>query len=166
MDFSPYFHFNGNCEAAMKFYEKVFRGRILMMMRYSEAPTESRHGPESANLIMHARVDIGGRYLMASDAPPSHHRQPQGYSVAIAVDTPAEAERLFKELSEGGTVNMPIAETFWAERFAMLVDRFGTPWMINCEKTQPAAHSEDKPSQARTSPRAPRSGGRSRTPRK
>jgi PhnB protein len=74
--------------------------------------------------------------LMASDAPPTHSESMQGFKVNIGVDDPKEAERIFQALSEGGTVQMPIQETFWAVRFGMLVDRFGTPWMVNCEKKQ------------------------------
>ena len=80
------------------------------------------------------RMDIGDTVLMASDAPPDFFRPAQGFSVCLSVAEIAEAERVFHALAEGGTVKMPIAETFWAVRFGMLVDRFGTPWMVNCEK--------------------------------
>jgi PhnB protein len=135
-DFVTYLSFDGNCEEAFKRYEQVFRGKILMMMRHSDAPPGSgvpQH-PEVANRIMHARLEAGGRLLMGSDAPMRGAAKPQGFCVSIAVDNPAEAERVFKELSQGGTVNMPIGETFWAQRFGMVTDRFGTPWMVNCEK--------------------------------
>ena len=71
---------------------------------------------------------------MGGDAPPGRYEPPKGITVTLGIDTPAEAERVFKELSEGGTVTMPIEETFWARRFGMLVDRFGIPWMVNCER--------------------------------
>jgi PhnB protein len=71
---------------------------------------------------------------MASDAPPAHSQKPQGFSVHVGVDSAAEAERIFSALEQGGKVNMPLQPTFWAERFGMLIDRFGTPWMINCPK--------------------------------
>ena len=82
---------------------------------------------------MHARLAVGNFVLMGSDAPPERYEKPKGFSVSININDPSEAERLFEELSQNGTVGMPIGKTFWAERFAMLVDRFGTPWMINCE---------------------------------
>jgi PhnB protein len=115
---------------------KVFGGKILVMMRHSDAPSGSGvpQNPEVANRIMHARLEAGGRLLMGGDAPMRDPSKPQGFCVSVAVDNPAEAERIFKELSESGTVTMPIGETFWAQRFGMVTDRFGTPWMVNCEK--------------------------------
>jgi uncharacterized glyoxalase superfamily protein PhnB len=80
--------------------------------------------------------DHGNAVLMGSDAPPQFFSQPQGFSVSISVESTDEAERIFKELADGGTVRMPLQETFWAKRFGMLIDQFGTPWMVNCE--QPA----------------------------
>ena len=71
---------------------------------------------------------------MGSDAPPGHQEDMKGFSVTLGIDDPKDAERIFHALAESGTVRMPIQETFWAVRFGMLVDRFGTPWMINCEK--------------------------------
>jgi PhnB protein len=81
-------------------------------------------------------MTFGDQALMASDAPPEHYRPMQGFSVTVGVEEPAEAERIFKAFAEGGQVTMPIQETFWALRFGMLVDRFGTPWFVNCEKKQ------------------------------
>ena len=77
---------------------------------------------------------MGDEVLMGSDAPPDRYEAMRGFSVTIGVNDPTEAERIFHALAESGTVRMPIQETFWAVRFGMLVDRFGTPWMINCER--------------------------------
>ncbi len=82
---------------------------------------------------MHAAMSVGDSLLMGADDPPDHFRQPQGFSVAIQLTDPAEAERIFKTLAEHGAIQMPMQETFWATRFGMVVDQFGTPWMINCE---------------------------------
>jgi PhnB protein len=71
---------------------------------------------------------------MASDCPPGRFVKPQGFSVNVTAKTPSDAERIYRALSEGGQVTMPLAETFWALKFAMFTDRFGTPWMINCER--------------------------------
>jgi PhnB protein len=84
--------------------------------------------------IMHARLQLGDKLLMASDSPPDRFEAPKGFNVMLGVKDPAEAERLFEALAAGGTIKMPIQGTFWAERFGMLVDQFGTPWMINCDK--------------------------------
>ena len=83
---------------------------------------------------MHASLNIGGNLLMGSDAPPDRHEQMKGFTVTLGFNDPSEAERVFHALSENGTVQMPIQKTFWAARFGMLVDQFGTPWMINCEQ--------------------------------
>ena len=95
---------------------------------------EKHVSPEWQKKIMHARMTIGDKTLMGSDAPPDRYEPMKGFSVTIGVEKPAEAERVFHALAEKGTVTMPIQETFWAQRFGMLVDQFGTPWMINCEK--------------------------------
>jgi PhnB protein len=138
-DLVTYLSFDGQCEAAFKSYEKILRGKIVMMMRYADAPADAgvAQAPETANRIMHARLEIGERRLMGGDAPSQFASKPQGFCVSVQVDDPAEAERIFRELAEGGVVQMPIGETFWAQRFGMLIDKFGTPWMVNCER--PAA---------------------------
>jgi len=138
-DLVTYLSFDGQCEAAFKYYEKVLGGKILMMMRHADAPAGAGgpQTPDTANRIMHARLKVGDRLLMGGDAPPQFASKPQGFCVNIMVDNPTEAERIFRELGEGGVVRMPIAETFWARRFGMLIDKFGIPWMVNCEK--PAA---------------------------
>ena len=136
MQLNPYLFFTGNCKEAFSFYEKVLGGKILAMMTHKETPAAEHTKPEWQDKIIHARMTFGDQMLMASDAPPEHHRPMQGFSVSLTVPEPAEADRIFKAFSEGGQVTMPIQETFWAHRFGMLVDRFGTPWMINCEKSQ------------------------------
>ena len=82
---------------------------------------------------MHARLRVGDAELMGSDVPPDSHDTPRGFAVSLHVADPTEADRVFGALTEGGTVQVPIAENFWASRFGMLTDRFGTPWLINCE---------------------------------
>jgi PhnB protein len=92
--------------------------------------------PELADKIMHARLDVGDQMILGSDVPPEHFQKAQGSAVCLEVDDVEKAERIFRELSEGGDVKMPIQETFWAKRYGHVVDRFGTPWMINV--AQPA----------------------------
>jgi len=134
MQVNPYLTFNGTCESAFKFYEKVLGGKIQAMIPHKGSPAESHVPPEWQDKIMHARLAIGDEVLMASDAPTDRYDPPKGFSVTLGVKNPAEAERIFKALAEKGTVTMPIGETFWAARFGMCVDRFGIPWMINCDK--------------------------------
>ncbi len=137
MQMNPYLFFSGQCEAAFKFYEKCLGGKIEAMLTHVGTPAEGQVPAEWRNKILHARLAVGKDVLMGSDAPPGRQERPQGFSVSFAVSDPAEAERIFHALAENGSVRMPIQKTFWAERFGMLVDRFGIPWMINCE---PPAH--------------------------
>jgi PhnB protein len=134
MELNPNLNFHGHREAAFKFYERCLGGKIVAMMPHAGTPAEQHVPAEWRNKIIHARLMVGDQILMASDAPPEHYEKPQGFSVTISVSDATEAERVFKALAEGGTVKMPIQETFWAVRFGMLVDQFGIPWMINCEK--------------------------------
>jgi PhnB protein len=136
MQCNPYLLFNGNCEEAFKVYEKVLGGKIVAMAKVKDTPAAEHHTPDFQDKIMHARMTFGNNTLMASDAPAPHYEAMKGIQVSLNVDTPAEADRVFKALAEGGNIKMPIQETFWAQRFGMLTDRFGTPWMVNCDKPQ------------------------------
>jgi PhnB protein len=126
--------FSGRCEEAFKFYEKHLGGKILAMMKYGGSPGEKGIPAEWHDKIMHARMTVNNSVIMASDAPPGHQAPAQGFSMSVNLDNPAEADRIFAALAEKGQVKMPIAETFWAQRFGMLTDQFGIPWMVNCEK--------------------------------
>lgn len=141
---NPYLMFNGNCAEAMQYYEKHIGGKLIAMMKYSDAPPmpegqgppEGGCGPDMTgmeNRIMHACLDLDGVMLMASDCPPSMFEKPQGISVTLNIPSVAEAERIFSALADRGQVTMPLFETFWAERFGTVTDRFGIPWMINAE---------------------------------
>lgn len=134
MQFVAYLNFDGNAEAAFDFYARCFGGRVTHCMRYGDAPPEMPMPAELRDKIMHARLEVGDQVLMASDAmaPQCPYTPIKGCSVSIQLDSPAEAERIFNALAEGGTVQMPIQQTFWAARFGSLVDRYGVPWMINC----------------------------------
>jgi PhnB protein len=134
MAINPYLFFPGNCKEAFEFYAKVLKGKIEAMLPHAGTPGEEHVPPEWRNKIMHAYLRAGDNILMASDSPPAYQKPMQGISVSIQIDDPKEAERVFKELSDGATVTMPMEETFWARRFGMLTDKFGTPWMVNCPK--------------------------------
>jgi PhnB protein len=134
MQLNPYLFFNGDCEAAFKFYEQNLGAKIETMMLHEGSPAAGHVPAEWGSKILHARLRLGDQVLMASDAPPGSFEKQQGFSINIGVNDPSEAERIFRALAENGKVTMPIAETFWAVRFGMLVDRFGIPWMVNCEK--------------------------------
>jgi PhnB protein len=133
MQLNTYLVFNGQCEAAFKFYEQILGGKILAMFTHAGTPAAEHVPPEWLNKIMHVTLEVGDGVLMGSDAPPDHFKAPQGFSVNIAVEQVADAERIFHALSENGTVGMPIQKTFWAERWGMVTDQYGIPWMVNCE---------------------------------
>jgi PhnB protein len=134
MELNPGLGFNGDCEAAFRFYEKILGGKICALVRYKDTPMAGQVPPDWQERIIHARLTAGERTLMGGDPPPGAYEQPKGMSVMLSPPTVGEAERLFAALAEGGTVRMPIQETFWALRFGMLIDRFGIPWMVNCER--------------------------------
>jgi PhnB protein len=134
MTLNPYLFFDGDCEEAFKFYETLLGGKIVAMMPHEGTPAENSVPPEWRKKIIHACMNVAGTMLMASDAPPAHSQKPQGFYVNIGVKTAEDAERIFKGLEHGGKVTMALAETFWAVRFGMVIDRFGTPWMVNCAK--------------------------------
>lgn len=130
---NAYLAFQGNCREAVNFYAKALGGEIWMMT-FGEAPMPCPEGAQDQ--VMHASVMVKGvPVVMASDAPPGMEvRAGDNISLAVKCESAGEAERLFGALSEGGVVTMPLQETFWAERFGMLKDRFGVQWMLNLDK--------------------------------
>ena len=155
MRVNPYLSFNGNCREAFEFYAALFGGRIMAMMTWADMPADARPeqpaegcaapdmGAAMKDKIMHACMDIGGTLLMAGDAPQGMYQKPVGTNITMNIDDPAEADRVFAALTEGGSITMPIGETFWADRFGMVTDRFGTPWMINCAKPMQASQAAE-----------------------
>ena len=134
MKFNTYLYFNGQCEAAFRFYEKHLGGVIDGLLTYAGTPGEGHVPPEMRNHIIHSRLKPGDQILMGSDAPPDRFDKPAGFSLSLDAKDPAEAERLFNTLAENGKIIMPLGPTFWTLRFGMLVDQFGIPWMVNCEQ--------------------------------
>jgi PhnB protein len=128
----PYLGFNDQCAEAFHFYEKVLGGTLQHLMTFGDMPDGEKVPAGMENRVVHARLLVGDAVLMGGDSPSEHFKAPQGICVNIWVDDVAESERIFAELSEGGMITMPIGETFWADRFGMVIDRFGTPWMVNC----------------------------------
>ena len=135
MQINPYLVFNGQCEAAIRFYEQCLGGKVETVIPFGDTPASEHVPAEWRKKIMHATLIVGGQVLMGSDAPPDRYRQPQGMSVSLNIEQPAEAERIFQALATDGHITMPMQETFWAARFGMVTDRFGIPWMVNCEKS-------------------------------
>jgi len=136
MKLNPYLNFPGTCEEAMTTYAKVLGGEIVAMLAYGDMPGDHPISDDMRKQIAHARLVIGDQVLMASDAGPDRFKPMQGVSVTLNIPEPDEADRVFKALMEGGTEIMPMMETFWAVKFGVFIDRFGTHWMINCEKAK------------------------------
>ncbi|MDR9485949.1 MAG: VOC family protein [Sediminimonas sp.] len=132
MDPIIYLFFNGTCLEAMTRYAEVLGGEVIEVTRNADAPDDESRMPGGDDMIMNMRIRIGSATLMASDAPTQMYRLPQGFRVQIAPGSLAEFDRFFSALSDGAlSIDMPPAETFWAERFAMFTDKYGTPWMLN-----------------------------------
>ena len=134
MQLNPYLSFDGQCEAAFKFYEQCFGGKIEYMMTYESKSAEYPVPPEWREKILHATLAVGDQVLLGADLPPDRYQKPQGFRLNIGLKDEAAAERIFNALAEKGTVEMALQETFWAVRFGVLVDRFGIPWTVNCER--------------------------------
>jgi len=129
---NPYLIFNGNCADAMRFYESALGGK-LELLTHRQAPNPEQIPPGSEDLIMHGRLVLDdGSVLMGMDgmvgAP---YQGMHGFTVSLIVPAAADAQRAFDALAAGGKVTMPFGKTFWADGFGMLIDRFGTPWMVN-----------------------------------
>ena len=144
MHLNPYLNFNGQCEAAFKHYERSLGGKIQMMMTHGQSPMADQVTPQWRDKIMHICLAFNGNLLMGSDTPSQRYSEPKGFAINVTVDTVPEAERVFAELSEGGKVSMPLAQTFWTSRFGMLTDQFGIPWAVNCSQPPDAAATPGK----------------------
>ena len=137
MQIAPYLSFDGQCQAAFNLYAQVFRGRVGEVFRYEGSPMADQVPPDWGKRVMHGSVKIGDITLMGADAMPGQFETAKGISMSIHLDDVAEAERVYRELSKGGTIIMPLEKTFWAERFGVFIDRFGTPWSINGGNPEP-----------------------------
>jgi PhnB protein len=139
MQVTTYLSFNGQCEAAFKFYEECLDGRLGSIFRYAGSPMANTVPADWAEKVMHGSVTVGDLVLMGGDVAPDRYEQPKGFSLSIQITSPAEAERIYSTLAENGKVVVPLEKTFWAERFGMIVDRFGIPWLVNCEAAEQPA---------------------------
>jgi PhnB protein len=132
-----YLTFNGNCEEAFNFYKSVFGGEFPYLGRFGEMPPSEEHkvSPEDANRIMHVSLPISREtIIMGSDTGgewATSYKQGNNFSISITTDSREEADRLFNELSAGGTVTMPMNQTFWGDYFGMFTDKFGVQWMVS-----------------------------------
>lgn len=139
MEMSPYLSFKGQCEAAFRFYEQCLGGQIGAIFRYAGTPLADQVPADWQDKVMHGSLRLGDQVLMGGDVAPDGYEEPKGFSLMLAIKSTTDAERIFHELAKGGRVVVPLEKTFWSPLFGMLVDRFGIPWLINCEGSdQPA----------------------------
>jgi PhnB protein len=134
MQVQSYLFFDGRCEEAIEFYKKALGAKVDMLMRFREAPDPPPPGmvpPGFDDKVMHTSFRIGDTVVMASDGCTDGKANFKGFSLSLAVDKEADADRYFNALADGGQVQMPLGKTFWSPRFGMLTDRFGVGWMIN-----------------------------------
>jgi len=139
MQVNKYLSFRGDCETAFTLYAECLGAKVGEIYRYASTPLASQVPADWSNKVMHASVSIGDQVFMGGDVAPERYEPPKGFSLSVHLDDPSEAERVYARLAHGGTIVMPLEKTFWAERFGMLVDPFGIPWLINCAQPEPAA---------------------------
>jgi PhnB protein len=126
--------FNGECEAAFRFYERCLNGKISFMLTWGHSPSAAEVPPDWASKVYHATLSVDGFVMTGGDLPSEKYAKPKGFSIVLGIDNPADAERIFAALAQNGNVAMPLQETFWAARYGALVDQFGIAWEINCER--------------------------------
>jgi PhnB protein len=143
MRMNPYLSFKGDCADAFAFYEQHLDAQLGAIFRYGGSPMAGDVPPDWSNKVMHGTVTIGGQVLMGGDVAPDKYEAPKGFSLSLQIEHADEARRVFEALAEGGTVVMPLESTFWAVLFGMVIDRFGIPWLLNCESEGDSPHPVD-----------------------
>ena len=142
MKLNPHLSFNGQCEAAFRFYERILGGKCVTMLTYGDSPMAEQVPLAWRQKICHATLTADDLVLMGADVLPEKYERPTGFAVMLGMDDPKDAERIYNALAENGTVQLPLQKTFWAICFAVLVDQFGIPWEINCGQAS-AQHRDE-----------------------
>jgi PhnB protein len=124
--------FNGECDAAFTLYQQCLGGTVTFRLAWGDSPMADQAPPEWHDKVVHATLTVGGAALSGADVLPGVYQRPQGFQIQLNLDDVAAAERIFTQLAEGGEVTVSLQQTFWAQRFGAVVDRFGVPWSINC----------------------------------
>ena len=133
MQMNAYLSFRGDCEAAFRFYAECLGGKVGEIFRYAGTPLADQVPADWQDKVMHSSLTVGEQVLMGGDVAPDRYEEPRGFSLSLQIKSTTDAERIFRELANDGRIVAPLEKTFWAARFGMLVDRFGIPWLINCE---------------------------------
>lgn len=128
--------FNGNCEAAFRFYQSVLGGKLVTLLRYADSPAAATTVPAMQNKIVHASLQRDEFELAGADLPPEQYGEARGYQLILQLDQIEHAEEIFSRLAEGGSVQMALQETFWSPCYGMLRDKFGIPWEINVANSE------------------------------
>ena len=136
MKLDVYLNYGGNCEQAFRFYEQHLGGKITMMMRHGEQPNAGNVPANWRNAVLHARIEFGKTVLMGADIPPDRFQPMRSAYLTLTADSAEQAELLYALLTDGGQIFMKMEETFFASRFAMLRDMFGTSWMLLHERPE------------------------------
>jgi PhnB protein len=129
--------FNGECDAAFALYAQCLGGTVTYRLTWGESPMANQAPSDWGDKIVHATLEVGGTAMSGADV--GGYQRPQGFQIQLNLDDVAAAERIFTALADGGQVTVPLQQTFWAQRFGAVVDRFGIPWGINCGEHGPAS---------------------------
>jgi PhnB protein len=140
MKLHTYLNYGGNCKQAFEFYQEHLGGKITMMMTHADQPGPNQTPTEWKDAILYARMTIGETEIMANDVPPERFQPMRSVYLSLSVDSIDEAERVHALLADGGEIFMPMQETFFAHRFSMLRDKFGTSWMIIHQRPMPGSN--------------------------
>lgn len=135
MSLSTYLTFDGNCREAFEFYRSVFGTEFVVLTTFAEAPEDMEVPEAHKDKVMHVTLPVGSSVLMGSDNDPSGPPVVVGNNFSISVDIEGrqESDDLIGKLSDGGTVTMPMQETFWGSYFGTCTDKFGVNWMVSCD---------------------------------
>lgn len=123
--------FNGECDAAFSLYAQCLGGAVTFRLTWGDSPMADQAPSEWRDRILHATLNVGGTSFSGGDVLPGVYERPRGFQLQLNLDDTAAAERIFTQLADGGEVTVPMQQTFWAQRFGAVVDRFGIPWAIN-----------------------------------
>jgi PhnB protein len=133
MKLFTYLNYGGNCRQAFEFYAEHLGGKIMSMEMQRDQPDQSKVPADLKNGVLHARIELGGTILMGADVQADRFKPMRSAYLTLLLDSVEDAERIYALLTDGGEIFMKMEETFFAKRFAMLRDRFGTSWMLLCE---------------------------------
>jgi len=136
MQLTTYLNYGGNCEEAFRFYAANLGGELTFITRHGEGAALTGAHPELARKVLHARLALGGTELLGADVDPGRFAPMRSAYLTLTFDSSPETDRAYTLLADGGEIFMPLEETFFAHRFAMLRDRFGTSWMLLHPKVQ------------------------------